>query len=207
MPCFVSGTLISTPRGDIAIEDLSADDLVLTRDNGFQAIKWCGARKLSHKSLAFTPALLPIKISAGALGPELPCTDLFVSPQHRVLLSSKISERMFNKPEVLVAAKHLLELEGLQTATQETSVTYHHLLFDTHQIVKSNGMWTESLLPARQALRSLPAASVQEIFILFPELKGIDCTPEPARETIPGRRARHLVSRHVKNNHSLASQL
>ena len=48
------------------------------------------------------------------IGAQTLAQDLYVSPQHRILVRSKIAQRMFDEPEVLIAAKHLLELEGIE---------------------------------------------------------------------------------------------
>jgi len=205
IPCFTSGTQISTPNGDRAIEELRVGDLIRTLDQGFQPLRWCGSRTLSRRQISLNPRLLPIRISAGAFGSGLPARDLLVSPQHRVLLSSKVSARMFDKPEILVAAKHLTDLDGVDIEHNITQVTYHHLLFNTHQILRSNGTWTESLFLGQQAIRSLPDDAVEEIFSLFPEFRGNTPPLSTARTVVPGRRARNLVRRHRKNGSSLIS--
>jgi len=205
IPCFASGTLISTLDGDRAVEDLCVGDVIKTRDDGYQPVRWCGSRKLSRRQLELNPRLFPIRISAGALGSGLPARDLLLSPQHRVLLTSKVAARMFSKPEILVAAKHLTDLDGVDIDHDVPEVTYYHLLFDTHQILRSNGTWSESLFLGQQAIRSLPADAVAEIFSLFPELRGDRASLSPAHTIAPARRARNLVRRHIKNNRPLVS--
>jgi hypothetical protein len=49
-------------------------------------------------------------------------------------------------------------------------VTYIHLLFDRHEIVQSDGIWTESFQPAERSLNALEAEVRDEILKLFPEL-------------------------------------
>nr|AIA91314.1 CAZy families GT4 protein [uncultured Gluconobacter sp.] len=98
------------------IEDLRVGDLVLTKDDGPQPLRWISSRHVSAEMLAAHPNMRPIRIRAGALGEGLPLRDLIVSPQHRMLVRSKVAERMFGEEEVLVAAKHLLELDGVDVA-------------------------------------------------------------------------------------------
>lgn len=203
--CFGRGSLIETEKGPIAVENLSAGDLVRTRDHGYQPVRWVGSRKLTRHDLAKTPALRPVRISAGALGSGVPAQDLIVSPQHRVLICSGIAQNMFGGKEVLVAARQLLEVDGIDVAEDVENVEYFHILFDRHQIVYSNGAPTESLYPGKQALKSVDAAAREEIFQLFPELAEEDesYVAEAARTLIPGRLGRKLVERHVKNNKAL----
>lgn len=138
--CLARGTLIQNEHGPVAIEDLAEGMLVATRDNGLQPLRWVGSL-----TLAAHPQIRPIRIRAGALGPNRPTQDLIVSPQHRILIRSRIARRMFDANEVLVPAKQLLQIEGIDIATDLKSIDYFHLLFDQHEIVTSNGAETESL--------------------------------------------------------------
>lgn len=199
IPCFLSGTLISTDKGQISIEDLSIGDLVLTKDLGYQPIRWIGRRVLDEIELAVSANLQPVKIHAGALGKGLPSTDLLVSPQHRIFVCSKIAQRMFDTREVLVAAKSLLELPGVEIATLEGPISYLHILLDGHHVIYSNGAPTESLLAGPEALKSLPTDYLRELWAIFPELVFSKCAVAPAAFIPKGRLQRKLVSRHVKN--------
>lgn len=201
--CFASGTLIETERGFVAVEDLKVGDLIATRDNGYQPIRWIGSVKLSAAVLKAKPKLLPIRIKAGALGRKTPSTDLLVSPQHRVLVRSKVALKMFGAMEVLVAAKQLLQIEGVDIAKDIDSVEYFHFLFDRHEVVNSNGAATESLYTGAQALKTVGPAAREEIFALFPELRVEEFVPAPARPLPSGRQARKLAVRHVQHHRSM----
>lgn len=198
VPCFVAGTLIQTADGPRAVETLKAGDRVLTRDHGHQPVRWAGGAIVSGARLESHPNLWPIVIRAGALGVGHPARDLWISPQHRVLVRSRMSHELFRDAEVMIAAKHLVGLPGISVARPPGGVTYHHLLFDRHEIVLSEGCWTESLYTGPQALLSLPAAARQEILALFPELARCG-PPAPARRLLTGREARELARRQQRH--------
>ena len=204
--CFATGTMILTDRGEVTVEDLQPGDLVHTLDNGFQPLRWIGSRRFSGLDLCLRPQLKPIRIRAGALGDGRPQTDLVVSPQHRVLITYRIAERMFGTSEVLIAARHLTALDGIELAEDLDGVEYWHFLFDDHQIVLSNGAPTESLYTGPQALKSVSEQARAEIFDIFPQLADSDHDrlPTPARILVPGRRAHHFAERMVKNGHELS---
>ena len=168
-PCFTPGTRIATPRGERAVEDLRVGDLVLTRDNGMQKIRWTGAREMTARDLAEAPHLRPVLIRQGALGNGLPERDMMVSPQHRVLVANDRTALYFEDREVLVAAKHLVGRPGIETAQVERT-TYIHIMFDHHEVVLSDGSWTESFQPGDESLRGVGADQRAEILSLFPEL-------------------------------------
>ncbi len=50
VPCFVAGTLIRTPDGDVPIESLRPGDLVLTLDDGPQPLRWVGSRVVPRRA-------------------------------------------------------------------------------------------------------------------------------------------------------------
>ena len=113
--CFRNGTLILTERGNVPVEDLRIGDMVITRDHGAQPLRWIGSRHVDAALLQAFARMRPIRIRAGALGTGLPERDLYVSQQHRVLVASAIAQRMFGAAEILVAAKHLTEIAGIET--------------------------------------------------------------------------------------------
>lgn len=203
VPCFLRGTMILTTDGLVAVEDLSVGTLVVTRDNAIQPVRWVGHVALSAERLRAQPNLRPIRIAPGALGANLPAQALLVSPQHRILVRSAIAQRMFGAPEVLVAAKQLLPLEGIDIADDLETVEYFHILFDRHEIVFANGTETESLYTGPQALRGVGHAARAEIFALFPELERPTSLPPSARELASGRMARKLAMRHLQNGKPL----
>lgn len=197
--CFARGTMIDTPDGPVAVQDLRPGDLVMTRDSGAQPLRWMGSQRLSAEVLARKPRLMPIRIRAGALGVDSPSQDLIVSPQHRVLVRSRIAQRMFGTFEVLVAAKQLLSLDGFELATDLTEVEYFHIMFDRHEVVRSNGADTESLYTGVQALRMVGPAAREELLTLFPDLVDAGRATLPARDLPQNRLVRKMAERHQRN--------
>ena len=169
-PCFTPGTLIVTPEGERLVEELKVGDRVITRDNGIQKICWVGRRDLKGIELAQAPKLCPILIRQGALGNNLPEWDIVVSPNHRVMISSEKSVLYFEDREVLVAAKHLIDLDGVERV-EPYGVSYIHFMFEHHELVLSHGLWTESFQPGEQSIQGLDDAQRGELFELFPELE------------------------------------
>ncbi|MGX9354277.1 Hint domain-containing protein [Roseobacteraceae bacterium S113] len=170
VPCFTPGTLIKTQLGERPVESLRPGDKVLTRDNGFQTIRWVGTRKLSRAELAANPELQPVRIAADSLGPNMPEREMLVSPQHRMLLGNTQTELWFGEEEVLVAAVNMTELYGVDQMQME-EVTYVHILFDQHELVVSDNTWSESFQPGDMTLASMEHDQREELFALFPELQ------------------------------------
>lgn len=166
-PCFTAGTLIDTPDGAVAIEQLNPGDLVQTLDHGPQPVRWVGtSRRLA------TGADAPIAFTKGALGDH---DALELSPNHRVLVASPLAELMFESWEVLVLAKTLVNGTSITRRSDGQMVTYVHLLFDQHQIIIGNGLPSESYHPGCETLTSFDNETREEILRLFPALE----TPGP----------------------------
>ena len=159
--CFAQGTWITTPSGQVPIEELAAGDMVVTMDHGPQPIRWIGSSKRPA-----TGNLAPILIRKGALGNT---RDLRVSPQHRMLLSGWHAEVLFGEREVLATAKSLVNDHSI-LREEGDEVEYFHMLFDTHEIVYAEGAPSESFHPGPEGWKALDEPTRNEILELFPQL-------------------------------------
>ena len=194
IPCFTPGTLIATPRGEVAVENLRLGDKIITRDNGMQEIRWIGRRDLSWTDLAAAPHLKPILVSQGSLGQGLPERDMMVSPNHRLLVANDRTALYFDEHEVLVAAKHLAAGKGIHSV-DAAGASYIHFMCDRHEVVLSNGAWTESFQPGDMTLKGMGNAQRLEIYDIFPDLKtesGLE-NYTAARKTLKRHEAALLV--------------
>lgn len=204
--CFARGTLIQTDAGSVPVETLREGDRVLTLDQGLQPIRWIGSRSMDAIDLRLNPRLKPVRIKQGALGQNAPDRDLLVSPQHRVLVRSKIAQKLFDTHEILVPACKLTDLDGIDILEDVQSIDYFHILFDSHQIIFSNGALTESLFTGPEALRAVSAKSKQEILALFPEMADETRERSPARPVVQRRKEiRKLTDRHKRNRKYLTA--
>jgi len=201
--CFAEGTLIKTVRGEVRIEDLTIDDLVQTMDHGLQPVRWIGRRRLGQDDLIRHPHLRPIRVNKDVFGLSGLANDLIVSPQHRLLLISKVVDRMFGSKEILMSAKKLLAMTGTAKVVDTKSVTYFHLLFDRHEIVFANSVPAESLYLGAQSVKSLTNEGRAEIHMLFPETTQEDFVAGQCRPFAQGKRAKRLVYRMAKNKKQL----
>ena len=165
--CLTPGTAVAVPNGTKAAETLRAGDLVLTRDHGPQPLAWVGS---ATRAAPLAPTFCPVVILAGALGPGCPARDLVVSPQHRVLMRGWSCALHFGEDEVLVPAQALVGRHGIARARGPGPVTYLHLMFDRHEVICTEGAWTESFHVAAAANPGIDIAPAQrrELVRLFP---------------------------------------
>jgi Ca2+-binding RTX toxin-like protein len=195
--CFTRGALITTDRGDVAVEALKSGDRVLTQDNDFQELKLILSRVIGPKELEENAKLYPIRIMAGALGSGLPKRDLVVSRQHRMVAKSSIVKSMFGSTNVLVAAIRLIELPRVLVDETVDSVEYFHLVFENHEIIFAEGAPTESFLICAETRETFHASTWMELVVLFPEVDSLDYSALPAQIIPSNKLQKKLIYRHI----------
>lgn len=131
--CYLRGTRIATPAGDMPIESLRIGDTVITRFNGYRKIKWIGRQIFAPRFIAKNPDQIPVRITAGALARNIPLRDLFVSPGHSMLIGQN-----------LILAKNLVNGVTVTQPAPSEDVHHYQLEFETHDCVLAEGAWSES---------------------------------------------------------------
>lgn len=165
------------------------------------------SRRISRATLAANERLRPVCISQGALGQNIPARAMRVSRQHRMLVNSPITQRMFGRPEALVAAIKLIDLPGVYVEEPSEEVTYFHLLFDDHEVIFAEGAPTESFFLGPVALKTLPDATLHEITEIFPDLK-LPMQVEDTKHLILRKQQQaQLITRHKRRGKDLVSAL
>lgn len=181
VPCFVAGTLIETALGPRPVEDLAVGDLVRAARGELLPILWIGKRTLSANQLKLSPNFRPVCIGKDALGPGRPSRDLYVSPQHRIVLEGWMAELLIGEARVFAAAVHLVNDGTIRRTLPKSPVTYYHIACPRHAVLISNGVPTQSLYPGDMVLEAFGTGVAAELLALFPELAR--ATPAAALRT------------------------
>lgn len=140
-PCFVTGTMIRTTRGEVAVEDLRVGDLAVTASGSVRPITWIGHREVASTSGSICFSHQPVRVRANAFGRGLPVRDLRLSPGHPVLVGADAD----NEGGYLVPVMCLIN--GTTIAREPvSSVTYWHVELECHDILLAEGLAAESYL-------------------------------------------------------------
>lgn len=191
IPCFCPGDVIATPMGERRVETLETGCRVLTHDHGIQTVL---AALSVTVDVTTSLDLAPIIIRKNAIAPNVPHTDLRVSPQHRMLVQGWRAELAFGETEVLVPAKALINDHSIVRDTAATSATYVHLAFEDHEILFSNGAASESLHAGYISKEKMNPAGREELFRLFPDLRTMPhAWQRTARKALSVREGRLLA--------------
>lgn len=168
--CFGQGTKILTAAGYKTVETLKGGDMVMTRDNGMQAIRWIGSTHVPATVMANDQDMRPVKIAAHTFGENMPEQDLIVSRQHRILVEDWRAELLFDSEKVLVPAHSLVNEKTVTNENPVDGITYFHIVFDEHEVIDAQGLMTESFHPCRATVMGMKPEARVELFKLFPEL-------------------------------------
>jgi hypothetical protein len=135
--CFLIGTRISTPRGEVPVEELTIGDLVDTL-NGSLPVKWIGRRRFKKVApSSWHSSVAPIRVARFALHDQYPHRDLYLSPGHSLFVDG-----------VLIPVKHLVNDRSVVRAEMgdREVIEYFHIELETHEVIFAEGAPAETLL-------------------------------------------------------------
>lgn len=139
--CFLAGSMIETPQGKCAVEDIRAGDEINTfdwHDNTYTAkpVIWTGKKKASVRpERPDDEAGYPVRILKDALAQGIPCKDMLITAEHCLFFDGKfIPVRMLVNGRSIFYDRSIL------------SYTYYHVETEEHAVIVADGMLTESYL-------------------------------------------------------------
>ena len=133
--CFVRGTRILTPDGEVPVEELAIGGNVATLSGAARRIKWIGRRAYDGRFTAGNLGVLPVRIAAGALADGVPSRDLRVSPEHALHIDG-----------ALAPARLLVNGATITQAEDVEQVEYFHIELDTHDVILAEGAPAETYI-------------------------------------------------------------
>ncbi|MFN4100550.1 MAG: Hint domain-containing protein [Pararhodobacter sp.] len=136
--CFLTGTMIATPAGEVAVETLHTGDLVLTADGRAVPVRWLARQTIQNIPFTLSPRLEPVVIAAGALGNGLPVTDLIVSADHGMILDALVANAS--------AMVNGTSIRFVPLAEMPAEFTWWHVETAEHDVILANGAPTESFI-------------------------------------------------------------
>ena len=165
--CFAAGTRIATPRGDVAVEELSVGDAVMLvphpsphplpspaspakGEGEFRVgpgapfsceapIVWIGRRYVDCAAHPRPREVWPVRIAADTFGRGRPRRALWLSPDHAIFLH-----------DVLIPVRHLVDDRSIVRVPMD-AVEYWHVELESHDVILAEGLPVESYLAAGDA--------------------------------------------------------
>ena len=181
--CFLAGTLIATPMGEVAVEDLGIGDRIRTTAGKTVPVKWIGRQTVSTR---FGPAerLMPVRFAAGSLGDSIPFNDLTVTADHAMLVGG-----------VLCNAGALVNgatITRVPLAEMGDTYTVYHIETEAHEIILANGAHAETFIDnvSRRVFDNY--AEFEALYGDVPEMKELPYPRAVSARQVPARIKSHL---------------
>ncbi|MGF1275725.1 Hint domain-containing protein [Acetobacter pasteurianus] len=137
--CFLADSMIATPKGTVAVQDLHEGDEVLTYVDGealVSTLSWAGmAHCTVNPALPDDMAGYPVRILANAIADGVPYKDMLLTAEHCLFFNG-----MFIPARMLVNGSSIFYDKSI------TSYTYYHIETPDHAVIMADGMLTESYL-------------------------------------------------------------
>ncbi|MBU6418643.1 MAG: Hint domain-containing protein [Proteobacteria bacterium] len=133
--CFLAGTAVMTPNGEVAVETLKTGDMVVLSDGRVAPINWLGVQTISTR-FADPLRVMPVRIAAGALGGGLPKRDLLISPDHAVLFGGLLVQ----------AGAMVNDLSITREAAMPETFIYYHVEVADHSFILAEGVPAETFV-------------------------------------------------------------
>lgn len=138
--CFLAGTRVKTPTGEVPVELLKAGDLVEAQHGAAKPILGVRVIPITRGGDGNWPISgLPVQLKRGALASEMPNRDLFISQNHMLLIDG-----------ILVPAGYLVNgdtIKVVEPASVEQLV-YYHIELANHDVVLAESVPCETYVEA-----------------------------------------------------------
>lgn len=138
----VSTAMIDTEDGLVPLDWIAVGDRVLTRDAGYQPVRWIACTPVDNPFLRAFPEVSPVTVPADQFGEGCPSHDLILSPSQLLPLSG------VKQGEVLVSADVVGDPIYPECRSRREKYTYVNVLLDEHHLVRVEGAWMGSLFTA-----------------------------------------------------------
>ncbi|MDT8325941.1 MAG: Hint domain-containing protein [Roseovarius sp.] len=169
---FARGTLITTTRGPVAIEDLTPGMRLVTAEHGPMPVSWIGSMTLApaNDAQGFEQPILT-RIMADAFGIGRPMADFLAGPGARILTRPRNMRANIGGDHVLTPVRNLADGVHATEIRPQRPVSVYHLCLRRHATIIANGLEAESFHPAPGFERSLGPNMLRLFLGLFPHIR------------------------------------
>ena len=171
---FARGTLISTRRGPMAVEDLLPGDEVET-GRGYEAVTWIGSTIFVPGTGDRASGLSKLyRITAEAFGFNRPMCDILVGPAARMSLRRERLRSLIGRDTVLVPVHEYCDGDRIFEVNPPSSVQMYHIALERHGTIQAAGYEMESYHPGRNAGAAL-GQNMRALFLsMFPNVEQLE---------------------------------
>ena len=137
--CFLADSMIATPAGDTAIQDLRPGDEITAYVDGMptaRTVIWAGrTHAVIDPDLPDDLAGWPVRILKDAIADGVPYKDMLITAEHCLFFDGRF-----------IPARMLVNGQSIFYDKSFTSYEYYHVETEGHSVIMADGMLTESYL-------------------------------------------------------------
>lgn len=170
---FARGTLITTPGGQTAIEDLRPGQKVITREHGPQVVQWIGIMTHAPKTHGRKDDALPLltRITTDRFGPSRPSPDLVVGPGARLLHRPANVDPGNRSGMAYVPVRDFIDGDSIIGINPREETETYHICVRRHGTIRAAGLDVETFHPG-PALEKRMGSNTREVFLsMFPHIR------------------------------------
>lgn len=154
--CFLAGSMIRTPDGERAVEELSVGETISVFENGQfieRQIVWAG-KTTAHVRVGLPDdeAGYPVRLLKDSISAGVPDRDLLVTPEHCLYFEGGF-----------IPARMLVNGHSILFDRSVTSYDYYHIETAQHSVIMANNVLTESYLDTGNRSSFRPHGTVSRI--------------------------------------------
>lgn len=171
---FARGTLIMTPNGAVAVEDLEPGMMLQTADAGPCRLNWVGSTLLAPSGANEHDQMQLTRITADSLGVGRPMPDLILGPRARMLFRHPGCRTLVGTDAAFAPASAFVDGIALIALRVLQPMRVYHLGLTGQHVLLANGVEVESYHPGENAAGLMDHAGRATFLSLFPHLDGFD---------------------------------
>jgi len=164
---FAHGTLITTTRGPVAVEDLTPGMKIVTNERGPSPLLWIGSMTMNPNTTDFDPDTPRLtRIMADALGVGRPMPGFMAGPGARIL---KHGAGIQDK--TLMPVREFVDGMNVIHVNPPSPVKLYHLALHRHATITAAGLDVETFHPGPGFENVLPHQDLTHFLSLFPHIR------------------------------------
>nr|WP_322895226.1 MULTISPECIES: Hint domain-containing protein [unclassified Yoonia] len=165
------GTILQTPGGSVAVEDLVPGDQIRMSEGHFMPLLWRGTVTISPEDVAgpYSRRMLT-RITAGALGIGRPLQDLILGPAARLRHCTTGITQLTGSRAAYIPASDFVDGDQFIALRPTAPVDLYQLGFASQETLLVNGIGVESLNPGTAFGLGLRGTTLAQYLAMFPHL-------------------------------------
>ena len=168
---FARGTLIATPSGDVAVEDLQPGEMINTTTGEPAKLIWIGSSNFIPADAGRRMPL--IRVMSDTFGQSRPGTYLTFGPGARILHTPHHLQSEAGETRMLTPVREFVDGVNVIEVVPPTPVRLFHICLERHAAIITSGVEVETFHPGANATRNVSHSLRDRFLGMFPQISHV----------------------------------